>query len=499
LFRRWIERRLGGYRHTVPAGAGSVAERPETRVTAAVVGAGLAGLTAAVTLARRGFAVTLFEKQPYLGGKLGAWPTTLPAGEVQTVEHGFHAFFRHYYNLNALLDSLGARGSFRPIEDYTILAADGRSYRFDGIDRTPLLNLLSLTKTGVWSWKQMLANPRLTGLLAMLKYHPERTFERYDALSFQEWADRLRLPESMRLVFGSFARAFFSSPERMSAAELLKSFHAFFLSHDGGLVYDYPTDDFETAVLTPLRHELERHGAAIIDGKPVTRLERTGGAFTVQGRPFDKLVVATDAAAARGLFEASPGLLPEGTADRVGSLRAAQGYAVLRLWTDRRVEADLPGFVITEGRPLLDSISFYHRLETASRVWADRTRGGVYELHCYALPDIADDQIRDQFLEELYFYLPALRGAGIVHEHLRVARDFTWFGPGQYASRPETATGTPGLYLAGDWVKLPFPALLMEAACSSGLLAANAILAEEGLRAEPVSSVPPLGLFAGRP
>jgi hypothetical protein len=38
----------------------------------------------------------------------------------------------------------------------------------------------------------------------------------------------------------------------------------------------------------------------------------------------------------------------------------------------------------------------------------------------------------------------------------------------------------------------------MEAACSSGLLAANAVLAEEGLRSEPVASVPPLGLFARR-
>src|SRR5262245_9064522 len=35
----------------------------------AVVGGGLGGLAAACTLAARGYAVTLFEKSPWLGGK----------------------------------------------------------------------------------------------------------------------------------------------------------------------------------------------------------------------------------------------------------------------------------------------------------------------------------------------------------------------------------------------------------------------------------------------
>ncbi len=39
---------------------------------------------------------------------------------------------------------------------------------------------------------------------------------------------------------------------------------------------------------------------------------------------------------------------------------------------------------------------------------------------------------------------------------------------------------TTNLVLAGDWVKMPFPCGLMERAVSSGLLAANAILHQEG-------------------
>jgi isorenieratene synthase len=60
-------------------------------------------------------------------------------------------------------------------------------------------------------------------------------------------------------------------------------------------------------------------------------------------------------------------------------------------------------------------------------------------------------------------------------------------------------TGVPGLYCAGDWVKLPFPAMLLECACASGLWAANGLLREAGLREEPVRSVPLKGLMAGMP
>ena len=43
--------------------------------------------------------VTLLERNPYLGGKLAGWREPASDGTPVDVEHGFHAFFRHYYNL----------------------------------------------------------------------------------------------------------------------------------------------------------------------------------------------------------------------------------------------------------------------------------------------------------------------------------------------------------------------------------------------------------------
>ena len=67
-----------------------------------MVGGGIAGLAAATGLAERGVAVTLVEAAPTLGGRVRAWPIAVDGGPT-TMSRGFHAFFRQYYNLRALM------------------------------------------------------------------------------------------------------------------------------------------------------------------------------------------------------------------------------------------------------------------------------------------------------------------------------------------------------------------------------------------------------------
>ncbi len=72
-----------------------------------MVGAGLAGIGAASLLAERGFEVTLFERNSYIGGKVGSWDVPFADGNTTKVDHGFHAFFRHYYNLRSFMEKIG--------------------------------------------------------------------------------------------------------------------------------------------------------------------------------------------------------------------------------------------------------------------------------------------------------------------------------------------------------------------------------------------------------
>lgn len=504
-----IERRFGGYRHLLEPIDESLPRTLATPRRVAVIGAGLAGIGAASKLAERGFSVVLIERNHYLGGKVGAWKTILPDGRQIGVEHGFHAFFRNYYNLIRFFNQVGVAANLRTMDDYLILALDGRSYSFSQIATTPILNLLSLARHGVYDFWEVAGRHTGPKMEALLRYDPEQTFARWDHVSYADFAADARLPASLKLVFNTFSRAFFADADKMSLAELIKSFHFYYLSNDAGLIYEYLDDDYDQSLITPLRRHMETHGVEIRTGRAVEQVGFDGQRFSVDGEDFDYLLIASDVIGTRAIFERSPELaaVAPKAAGKVATLRPGQRYAVLRLWLDRGIDRDLTGFVITERKQILDAVALLHVAERESERWlAERCaagqKGSVLELHCYAVPEHApeaESALRELFLADLHHFFPELRDAEILGEHLYVRRDFPAFHVGTHATRPSWETDCPRLFLAGDWVVLPFPAMLMEAAYSAGLLAANRICRAEGVREEPVYTVPLRGFLVGVP
>ncbi len=458
LIEQAISRRFGGYVHILnnvredlplrrddqatgsrrPAG-----QSPGGQLNVVVIGGGIAGLSAAALLAERGFPVTLLEKNSYIGGKAGSWDEVLPDGFRARVDHGFHGFFRQYHNLLGLMRRTGAAQRLVPIDDYLIIGRDGRRYSFKDVRTTPLLNMLSLRRTGVYRLGELMSHRESQLLLELLRYDREETFRRFDAMSFQEYADAARLPDAMRLMFTTFSRSFFADPDLMSMAELIRSFHFYFLSNDRGLLYDYLDGDFETTFLAPVRRYLESLGVRILTSRPVARVARSAAGFSVGGDTYGAVVLAADAGAARRIAEASPFLRdedPRGFAN-LTSLRQSQGYAVLRAWLDRPVTQAVPPFIAVDRRELLDSITLNHRIDPASAAWARQHDGSVVELHSYALPRGLDDRgrIAALMVEEAGTFLPELAGAKVMHTSLHVGDDFTAFHTGLHASRPGVA------------------------------------------------------------
>jgi isorenieratene synthase len=507
LARRWIRRRLAGYKIRVNLVDTLKPARPEgdaPRVL--VVGAGLAGISAASALGERGFHVELVERNAYLGGKLGAWTETFADGEQHGVEHGFHAFFGSYYNLMRFIDRIGARSAFRKVDDYRILTLDGEALGFADLEPTPWLNMAHIVWRGVFDWRDFVVHPQHRLLDVLGHYERDATYAALDDVSFDRFARQVALPGSMRLMFNTFSRAFFARAEQMSMAALIRSFHLFYLSNEAGLVYEHPTDDHARVLLDPMRRHLERHGVRVRTETPVQGLTRLPDGRILwshdgQDEVFDDVVIATDAKALQRIVgdspigRESPALLAD-----LAKIAPQNRYANLRVWFDRDDQTDHPVFTVTEKRRALDSISFYHRCEATSAAWAQGRGGGaVLELHAYQVPEDLQDEaaIREALLDDLFHVLPSLRGATLLREHMQLRDDFSPFFVGMERHRPRTDSGLPRVWFAGDWVKLPVPAMLMEGAFTSGLYAANAILTRHGLREEPIYSVPLRGLMLG--
>lgn len=464
----------------------------------AVIGAGIAGISAASNLAERGFEVDLFEKSNYLGGKVGSWQFE-SNGEILRAEHGFHAFFRQYFNLLEYMKKIDAHQYLIPIDDYLIFYQDKTQQSFKEVSTTPLLNVISMGKMGVYKYRDMMLNRYGMKLLDLFKFDFQKTFEKYDHVPLSDFMKDTHIPEKMKLVFSSFARAFFAEPEDMSTAELIKSFHFYFLSNDLGLLYDVLNDDFETTFLQPAQKFMNKHHVKIHLNKAIEQVEYNNQKFLIENKEYDYCIFALDVKHLPQLIHHSTSLHKyEIFKNATANVKTSARYAVWRLWTDTFEANQYPFFVFTDRFKALDSITFYHKMEKESKQWSNENKGGIFELHSYALPDNlkTDEEVKAALLEELFFYLPELENMKIKHEFFQHRNDFSSFHCGLYKSRPTIKTEVPNLYLAGDWVKMDNCTMLMEAAYTSGSLAANYILTKEGLQENQLHSVPVKGLMA---
>ena len=497
-------------RQPVPQPQGN-RERAPDGTTALVAGGGLAGMAAACALAERGVGVTIVERETSLGGRLRTWTETLPDGAELRMERGFHAFFRQYYNLRALLRRVDPelRRLVR-LHDYPVLAPGGAVQSFEDLPTRPPWNILALVRRAdTFRYRDLL---RVNGRAAldMLRYDPQRTYERHDGTTARDYLDSLRFPpEARRMMFDVFSHSFFNPEEDMSAADLLMMFHFYFMANPEGLVFDVLDDEFEASLWTPFRAYLEGLGVRFALGTEVTSLApEEGGGWTVECRdaegrsapePADLAVLAVTVPGLQQIVAASPKIGDSAWRRNVADLGLTLPFAVWRLWLDRAVHPDRQPFVGTAGYSHLDNISVYEGFEDESRRWVQATGGSVVELHAYAVPeDVGEAVLRENMLSGLHDLYPETQNARVVHDVFRLDRDCPAFPPGGHSVRPGVETPARGLALAGDFVRLPFPTALMERAAASGFLASNHLLGRWDVRPEPIWSVPPVGPLARR-
>lgn len=465
-----------------------------------VIGAGIAGLAAAAGLAERGVSVDVLERQPNLGGRVAGWTEHLDDGTVTTNNRGFHAFFRQYYNLRALLQrSDPGLQRLRAVEDYPLIDGEGRRDTFRGLPQSPPWNALVFALRSPTFRFRDLIRINATAAAPLATVTVPGIYERLDDRNADTFLTDINFPVAARhLAFEVFARSFFARPDRLSAAELAAMFHIYFLGSSEGLVFDVAESNFDTALWNPLGEYLGTKGVKFHTGVSVSSIS-TGGVkrlrvHTDDGNLIDAdgVVLATDVGGLQQIVGASTGLGDADWRHRVAAMEVAPPFMVQRLWLDRPVDTGRPDFLGTGGLEPVDNISVVSNYERQAAEWARDHGGSVVEVHSYSV-SAQEEQLREQMLARLHEIYPETAAAEIVTERILLRQDCPLFSPGSHAIRPSVDTPVPGLMLAGDGIRIDLPVALMERAATTGWTAANRLLAGWGVSGHTLYTVPVQG------
>ncbi|HXW51110.1 MAG TPA: hydroxysqualene dehydroxylase HpnE [Candidatus Acidoferrales bacterium] len=413
----------------------------------AVVGAGLAGLAAAVELADRGFTVELFERSRLLGGRATSF--VVDGIEVDNGQHVFLACcteFRRFVERLGMSHCLHLQDRF----DALVLSRGGSSrLRAAGL---PAPWHLAGSFLG-YRHLAMGDKLRLTRALRAARETPPSG-------TFAQWLGRHGQSEAALRTFWRpfFVPALNASLDEVSAADGTFVLSTAFLNDSGAARFGYATVPLARVAQAAAAKAEQTHVSS-----PVQRLwlspggEELLGIDVGSGRTlaFDAVVLAL----------APPQLASlAGEDGRAIGLPPLDGFTAhpivdVHLWHDR-------GNLGFDFAAVLDS----------PLQWVFEKGSGYL---CCSLSDARkhvdapSQQIAQECWGEIKAALPALREASLLRSAVTRNPEATFLAsPG--TRRPGPSTAFPNLALAGSWTDTGWPDT-MESAVRSGLAAARAI------------------------
>jgi squalene-associated FAD-dependent desaturase len=438
-----------------------------------VIGAGCAGLSAAVRLATANVPVVVVEEAPRLGGRASAF-TDRETGE--RVDNGQHVLFGCYRETYAFLRAIGAQ-TRAPLETrLSLTMADDRG-RLTAL-RCPRLPPPWHLIGGVLGWSALSIGDRL----AALKLRRFLDDVRHDGASaatarvpatetVDEWLRRHGQTEGLsRWLWRPLALAALNQSSSVAAARpFVRVLGELFGPRLENSAIGLPAVPLDELYAEPARAFLESHGGRVITKTPA------------------RIQVTADGRAIRGV-EAGGEFLPAETV-----ISAVPWHALERIWT-AAPPATMAG-ILADARRRRSSPIVTVNLWLDGPVMTSRFVGlmsgpmqwvfdksaifGTHAGHLSLVASGADDVLRLEnaalvrmTIDELSRALPVSRARRLLRSVVvRESRATFSLAPGE-PPRPPTVTPLAGFYLAGDWVDTGLPGTI-ESAVASGHRAAD--------------------------
>ena len=408
----------------------------------AVVGAGWAGLAAAVHALRAGHQVTLFEASAHVGGRA----RTLPLGDggAPKLDNGQHILIGAYTETLRLMRQVGINPD-AVLHDLplTLRFADGSGLTFPDWP-SPLDALAGMLGARGWSWRDRgsLLRHALHWQRLGFACEPNWTVQRLcQDLSPRVWAD---------LIEPLCVAALNTPAAQADARVFLRVLHDALLGGPGSSHLLLPRTDLNALFPQAALRWLQQHGAQVRLSQRVRRLQQAADQWQIDEQRYAAVILAGDASnMAQALLESSQAATPiiASQMQHWASLAAALRFEAIATVYARGVGVALAA-------PLL---ALRSSAQTPAQFVFDRGQlGGPPGLLAFVVSAARGErasiqaQVLQQAHAQLHLTLQPLQT--VVEKRATFACT-----PG--LQRPPTQIGT-GLLACGDYVAGPYPATL---------------------------------------
>ena len=429
-----------------------------------VVGAGFAGLSAAVRLASRGARVTVVEERRRLGGRATSFQDAVTG---ERVDNGQHAIFGCYHATFGFLQTIGALDDVRLDERLEIEIVDraGVDSCLRSTALPPPLHLVG----GLLRWPALGFRDRLAALKLGAVLRGARDHASLLRITVNEWLAANGQTERLREVLWEplAVAALNQSPAVASAATFVEVLARMFNGTRRDSAVGLPLKPLDRWFAEPAREWLVSKGHSFHAGQPARLLVADGRAIGVDIGSARLLAGAIVSAVPWFSFPAFVEGVSEvqAIAERAAAMTPSP-IVTVNLWLDRPVTRT--AFVGLPGRTFQ---WVFDKSQLAGSSWSHLS---LVSSGADAVVAQSNEALIDLATRELKAALPAAGSATVRRASaVREQRATFSLAPGQ-PLRPDCTTPLPGLVLAGDWTDTGLPATI-EGAVVSGHRAAEAV------------------------
>jgi squalene-associated FAD-dependent desaturase len=448
------------------------------RYDAVIVGAGFAGLSAAVELSARGARVVVLEARRRLGGRATSYRDRVTG---DWVDNGQHVIFGCYHETLRFLRTIGASDGLRMQPNLVINYVDrtGRTIRFSCAPLPPPLNLIA----GIIEWDELSVTERLSSLrmvAPLLRARRHAAGDRHGAVAegdetARDWLIRHGQGPRLRdLLWEPLALAALNqAADHAAAAPFMRVLAELCGPGDTSASVGVPTLPLGQFYAEPARAFIESHGGSVRTG--CTARASFVGNRLLGVEAMKELIAAPTLISAvpwfalSRLFDPTPAPLAR-VMNRAADMDGMP-IVTVHLWFERPVLDE--SFLGLLGRDT------HWVFDTRHSFGAGASHLTLVSSGAHELVGLSNDELRERALCDLRSTVPRARDASLVHALVIRERQATFsLAPGQ-PRRPGTKTVIRGLFLAGDWIETGLPSTI-EGAVISGRRAAEAAWQELG-------------------